>query len=740
MGKFYDVDPKTCSLDELKAAIDKCKDKVEYYGSLEQGCKRFINSVYGALGSKYYSLSNTDIAESITTQGQDLIKYSVRAFNSLIRDRWNYLTDYHKMIGDAMKEKFPDFNEDKFLELCKKPIEFGETLQAYGDSCSGSTVISTQNGDISIEEMFNSAIDIDDIHFGKSYRKSEIMIKCYDGERIVYSPIRWLIRHKTNKPKYRIYSDATNFVEVTGDHSMITFSDSNCKSECMYVLKPSEIIGGMWLYTTDGPREVFKIEKCGVYNEEYVYDIEVDTDNLIQHNFFGNGILIHNTDSVSYDSIIRTEKHPDGICISDLYDENADNVGDTTLAGHESVNTDDKVLNWTSTKGLTMSNVKRIIRHKVSKPKWRLEARSGESIECTDNHSLILFRDGKEVKACPKDVVDTDSLLIYKEGKPDFCNVFSCKCVGEYVDEYVYDIEMDDDSHTFIANDILVHNSAYISLDPLIKTCGITNEQATDFILFFNKFLMSSYFEYCFNEYAKHYNCPVNLENFELEKIARSLLMQKKKRYVMDIAWKEPDVHVKPLHSLLFKGVEVVKGTSSLYVRNEQREYILWIMDCINKDIKIDYSKVVSKLKEMRQRFILQDPNDICMNMSISNYDKYVYNDKGVSVIYNTGVVVPFQAKAAARYNNMLYSPRFSKYRSKYQMIHSSDKIKLYYIKDGDGEAFAFLPNNFPIEFAPKIDMDKQFENLILNPLNRYHEALGLHIVNSNLTYSNPLW
>ena len=37
-----------------------------------------------------------------------------------------------------------------------------------------------------------------------------------------------------------------------------------------------------------------------------------------------------------------------------------------------------------------------------------------------------------------------------------------CECIGIFEDEYVYDIEMDDPTHTFIANDILVHNSLYI--------------------------------------------------------------------------------------------------------------------------------------------------------------------------------------------------------------------------------------------------------------------------------------
>lgn len=320
-----------------------------------------------------------------------------------------------------------------------------------------------------------------------------------------------------------------------------------------------------------------------------------------------------------------------------------------------------------------------------------------------------------------------------------FEDIESCEIVGEYNDEYVYDIEMDDETHTFIANDILVHNSAYITLDPIIRSCGITNEQSAHFILSFNKHILSPYFKARFEAYAEHYNCPENLEEFELEKIARSVLMQKKKKYVMDISWKEPDVHVKPLHSLVFKGVEVVKGTSSLFCRTEQRNYVTWLMDCINNDVNISYSLVVKKIKEIKQRFEVQNPNEITMTLSLSDYDKYVLNDKAKNIVFNTSITVPYHAKAAARYNNALYNEA-KQYRSKYQMIHSGDKVKVYYIKGMPGEAFAFLPNNYPLEFAPPMDMDEQFKRLILDPLNRYNEALGLKPVTNNFTYSNPLW
>jgi hypothetical protein len=44
----------------------------------------------------------------------------------------------------------------------------------------------------------------------------------------------------------------------------------------------------------------------------------------------------------------------------------------------------------------------------------------------------------------------------------------SCEQIGFFEDECVYDVEVDDDTHTFISNDILVHNSLFVSFKPAI--------------------------------------------------------------------------------------------------------------------------------------------------------------------------------------------------------------------------------------------------------------------------------
>jgi hypothetical protein len=54
-------------------------------------------------------------------------------------------------------------------------------------------------------------------------------------------------------------------------------------------------------------------------------------------------------------------------------------------------------------------------------------------------------------------------------------DVESCDEIGLFEDEYVYDVEVDDDTHTFIANDILVHNSLFVSFEPALQHCEWKN-------------------------------------------------------------------------------------------------------------------------------------------------------------------------------------------------------------------------------------------------------------------------
>ena len=59
---------------ELEAKIKSMEHESLMNYNLEQAIKLAINSIYGAFANDYFHFRSTDIAETVTLQGQDAIK------------------------------------------------------------------------------------------------------------------------------------------------------------------------------------------------------------------------------------------------------------------------------------------------------------------------------------------------------------------------------------------------------------------------------------------------------------------------------------------------------------------------------------------------------------------------------------------------------------------------------------------------------------------------------------------
>ena len=119
------------------------------------------------------------------------------------------------------------------------------------------------------------------------------------------------------------------------------------------------------------------------------------------------------TDSCHKDSLVRTDNG--SFTIEDWYNKNLINEsGGETSKGHESVLTDDKILNFSENENLYYAPVKRIIRHKVSKDKWKLKTKSGKEIIVTNDHSMIVFRNGEKIEVKPSEIIESDKILVLK--------------------------------------------------------------------------------------------------------------------------------------------------------------------------------------------------------------------------------------------------------------------------------------------------------------------------------------
>ena len=95
--------------------------------------------------------------------------------------------------------------------------------------------------------------------------------------------------------------------------------------------------------------------------------------------------------------------------------------------------------------------------------------------------------------------------------------------------------------------------------------------------------------------------------------------------------------------------------------------------------------------------------------------------------------------RASGYYNYLINS---SKWKNKYQLIKTGDKVRYYYAQNSEGgeNVFAYLPGNYPVEVAPPVDYDTQFAKCIIDPINRFILAIGMCPLSPELIVKTQLF
>ena len=312
-----------------------------------------------------------------------------------------------------------------------------------------------------------------------------------------------------------------------------------------------------------------------------------------------------------------------------------------------------------------------------------------------------------------------------------FDEIESCEQIGEFEDEYVYDIEMDDDSHTFIANNILVHNSYYMSYEPIMKSLDYKGDEL-EFILHFDKVFTKILHKEFLDIYAKKYGVE-NIQDFELETISKSILFFDKKNYLKNVVF-ENSIFYDSLSYFSPTGIKIVRSETPPFVRGKDQKGGIWefikylFTDPENLNIK-DILKIV---KQIRQEFNIEEIDNISSQTSCSNYKEKVLNDTtDIQVVSKTH----YGVKASAFYNYLLN--RNSDYKTKYDMIRGGGKIKYYYCKHDKHNVFGYLRGMHPNEITEKerviFDYDAQFDKTVLSICNGFLKALDLPMINKRM-------
>lgn len=315
--------------------------------------------------------------------------------------------------------------------------------------------------------------------------------------------------------------------------------------------------------------------------------------------------------------------------------------------------------------------------------------------------------------------------------------IASIEKLDDFQDEYVYDLEVED-THTFFGNGILCHNSIYVEFGRITTQLNIPADKEAQFVVDLWNYGCGPFMKQKYDEYAKKYNCDSNIQKLELEKIADTTILTSKKHYAMAEIWKEPDIFLKPMEDVVYKGLEIVKGPTPPYARECQIDFTRFVLEWYqtHKD-RMPYEMIINKLKGYKQKFTMCSPDEISTGGTIGNYNKFIIDDKNR---FTVAPHCPAHVQAAGIHNFMLNQPNNKKYKVRYNTIKTADKIKWYYTKDKTFSYFAYLPGFYPIEFAPEIDYDIQFEKTILAPCNRIIEILKYKALTADLCYTAALW
>lgn len=280
----------------------------------------------------------------------------------------------------------------------------------------------------------------------------------------------------------------------------------------------------------------------------------------------------------------------------------------------------------------------------------------------------------------------------------------------------VYDIETEK-TNMFFANNILVHNSIYLSLDELVcKTIKETNPTADTrtIIKFLDKICetkIQSFIDKSYSELAEYLNVVSQKMQMKREALADKGIWTAKKRYILSVYNNEGVEYAEP--DLKVMGLEMVKSSTPSSCRKKLKEAIDVIM---NKD----ESTIIDFIDAYKSEFKKEDLSEIAFPRGVNGLEKF--SDK--KMIYGKGT--PIHVRGSLLYNDLVKSMKLDK---RYQYIKEGEKIKFIHLKEPNtirSNIIAF-PQDLPAEFNLHkfIDYDTQFEKAFVEPLKIILDSIG---------------
>lgn len=193
-------------LDAKNEDSAEAKLKAAQYHIKQMTNKILLNSLYGAIGNKYFPIFNQDMARAVTMGGRVANKYVGQKMNELYENKYG-----HKNLMVA-----------------------GDT-----DSVVGSSVVQLKDNRATIESMYEDISGDIETRGNNNYIKhvtEDVYAASVSSDgKLEYNKVNYIMKHKVKKKMYRI-SALGKHVTVTEDHSVIVKRDGKLQST-----KPAEL-------------------------------------------------------------------------------------------------------------------------------------------------------------------------------------------------------------------------------------------------------------------------------------------------------------------------------------------------------------------------------------------------------------------------------------------------------------------------------------------------------------------
>jgi hypothetical protein len=299
---------------------------------------------------------------------------------------------------------------------------------------------------------------------------------------------------------------------------------------------------------------------------------------------------------------------------------------------------------------------------------------------------------------------------------------------------------MEDTPHTFFANDILVHNSCFVSAVPIVKvrnpdvdlTASETNQKMVKLILEIAS-EVQTYINKAYDVMAKRmFNVTNHTLEIKQEIISTTGFWLAKKRYGQ---WRinENGKDIKEDNKKLeVKGIDIVRTSFP----KEFRKFLETILKMILA--KKSKEEMDQKILEFRANLKNLSVFDIAKNTSV----KFVSSDGKTN--YNPKTRAPFhiisgtpaQVKAALYYNDLI--KKFGLQKS-VETIHSGAKIKWVYLRENqyNMDCLAFKadgtdPDRIMEIINTYIDRKGLYEHELEGKLGDFYKVFGWQLPSSS--------